>query len=128
LCFGVEYPAGLIHSGCVMRNTTDQTTIVFIKATGQFTTVPSGDIATAMFTLGNAEGFDRGLNCSGLPRGTVAKLSGSGRLAKLEVIAPNGETLHQFGGRVHLKAEAEKLRPFVSRLLNEKRGGAIAEF
>ena len=81
-----------------------------------------------MLGMGNAEGFNRGLSASSLPRNTIAKLSGTGKLAKLEIIAPNGETLHQFGGRVHLKAEAEKIRPYVASLLNEKKNGAIVHF
>lgn len=102
--------------------------IVFNKSTGQFATVQSRNVASAMLGMGNAEGFNRGLPASSLPRNTVAKLSGTGKLAKLEIIAPNGETLHQFGGRVHLKAEAEKIRPYVARLLNVKKGGAIVTF
>lgn len=102
--------------------------IVFNKSTGQFATVPSRHIAASMFGMGNAEGFDRGMPVHSLPRNTVAKLSGTGKLAKLEIIAPNGETLHQYGGRVHLKAEAEKIRPYVASLLNEKKNGAIVHF
>jgi len=102
--------------------------IVFNKSTGQFATVQSRNVASAMMGIGNAEGFDRGMPVNSLPRNTVAKLSGTGKLAKLEIIAPNGETLHQFGGRIHLKAEAEKIRPYVASLLNEKKGGEIITF
>jgi len=102
------------------------TQIIFNSKTRQFATAPDRDSATRQLVCGNAEGFDRG--CSQLPENTVATISqNSGRLAKLEIVAPNGDTLHQFGGRNHIKREAEVLRSMGCRILNVKRGGKIVE-
>lgn len=82
------------------------------------------DVAKAMLTSGNAEGYNRACHW---PENMVATMKqGRGKTA-LELIWPNGDTLARQSGRVEAKRVARELVMLGIKVLNFKKGGGVVE-
>jgi hypothetical protein len=101
-----------------------QNTVIIYRSDRTGFDLASQDIAKAMLTSGNAEGYDRACHW---PENMVATMKQGRGKTVLELIWPNGDTLVRHCGRVDAKRVARELVVLGIKVLNFKKGGGMVE-